>query len=95
MPGATAVWAVDLLTLYVTALAAEKRAWQTQDDAPRPMALAIGEATAVEYPHIHALRESLFSGEGARFDWALDVLLAGMGQCPLPPAQAVTDSGAY
>jgi len=55
MPGATAAWAVDLLTLYVTALAAEKSAWQTQDDALRPMAQAIGAATAEEYPHIHAL----------------------------------------
>ena len=33
---------MDLLTLYVTALAAEKSAWQTQDEALRPMAQAIG-----------------------------------------------------
>ncbi|HEX8959270.1 MAG TPA: TetR/AcrR family transcriptional regulator C-terminal domain-containing protein [Solirubrobacterales bacterium] len=75
--GPTAAWAVDLLTLYVTAIAVEHTAPQASD--------SVGQAERVmravspeEYPRIFELRDSLFSGERMRFGWALDVLLAGL-----------------
>ena len=80
MQGTTAAWAVDLLTLYVTAIAAEQSSSQTHDDSIKQAERAMAEVTPAEYPHIHALRDRLFSGGGERFEWALDVLLTGLAE---------------
>jgi AcrR family transcriptional regulator len=80
MPGARAAWAVDMLTLYVTAIAAEQSSSQTHDDSIRRAEQAMSAVTPTEYPHVHALRAHLFSGGHERFEWALDVLLTGLAE---------------
>jgi AcrR family transcriptional regulator len=86
---ATAAWAVDLLVLYVTAIAAEQSERPSPTESLGPVAQAIARASADEYPHVHAAREELVSGEGeARFAWAIEVLVSGILQHPLPPTRA-------
>ncbi|HWE62831.1 MAG TPA: TetR/AcrR family transcriptional regulator C-terminal domain-containing protein [Chloroflexota bacterium] len=85
MQGSTAAWAVDLLTLYVTAIAAEQSLRQGHEDPVSRAEQAMRDLPPGDYPHIHALRESLFSGAGERFDWALDVLLTGLMEHAPPP----------
>jgi AcrR family transcriptional regulator len=79
----TAAWAVDLLLLYVTASAAEQgqRETNAENDRSNPdgaVARAIREVSAKDYPHIHAAREELVSGDGQREDWAIDSILNGV-----------------
>jgi AcrR family transcriptional regulator len=79
----TAAWAVDLLLLYVTAIAAEQ---SQRDQRPDPMgtiASVIGEVSPTDHPRVHRAREALLSGEGQeRFAWALDVLIEGFLRVP-------------
>jgi AcrR family transcriptional regulator len=85
----TAAWAVDLLMLYVTAIAAEQSERPSPTDALGPVALAVARAPAEDYPHVHAASAELVSGEGEeRFVWAIEVLLLGILQHPRPPANA-------
>jgi AcrR family transcriptional regulator len=79
----TAAWAVDLLLLYVTALAAEQgqrgNDWEHELSNPGGAVVrAILGASANEYPHIHAAREELVSGPGQRMSWAIDSILSGL-----------------
>jgi AcrR family transcriptional regulator len=78
---ATAAWAVDLLTLYVTAVAAEQRHRRGGADALGPIARVLGGVSAQDYPRIFAAREDLLSGPG-RVAWALEALLTGILQTP-------------
>jgi AcrR family transcriptional regulator len=78
---ATAAWAVDLLTLYVTAVAAEQSQRRDDPDALGPIARVLGAVSADEYPRISAASEDLVSGPG-RVEWALEVLLKGILQTP-------------
>ena len=72
MDRATAAWAVDLLMLYVTAIAAEQGEREGVPDALGRVAQAIARAPANEYAHVHAASEELVSGEGEeRFSWAM------------------------
>ena len=81
MQGATAAWAVDLLTLYVTAIAAEQSSSDAHDVSLARLERALAAVTPGEYPHIYALRDQMFSGGGKeRFEWAVDVLLAGLAE---------------
>jgi AcrR family transcriptional regulator len=78
-----AAWTVDLLLLYVTALAAERdqRDSESEDDPSNPEgagARAINGVSAEEYPHIHAAREELLSSPGQRMAWAIDSILSGV-----------------
>jgi AcrR family transcriptional regulator len=91
--GATAAWAVDLLTLYVTAVAAEQSERRGKDDGLGPIARVIGQVSAREHPRIHAAREDLLSGPG-RVEWALEVLLAGILQTPRKRATRAPGSAA-
>lgn len=82
---AKAVWGVDLLTLYVTAVAAEKSNWRESGEGPGRVKDAILSASEVEFPLIFAVKEALLSGDAdARLNWALDVLIDGIvgGQVP-------------
>ncbi|WP_437834408.1 TetR/AcrR family transcriptional regulator [Sorangium sp. So ce1153] len=90
---ATAAWAVDLLLLYVTALAAEQSQRRDQPDPLGPIARVIGAVSPQEHPHTHAARDDLLSGGPERITWALQVLLKGILQTP---RHSVTtdDSGA-
>lgn len=78
---ATAAWAVDLLTLYVTAVAAEHSHRRDDAEALGPVARAIGAVSEKEYPRIFAAREDLMAGPG-RVAWALEALLKGILQTP-------------
>ena len=85
-------WAVDLLTLYIAAIAAEHDVRRTQGFNFEAVAQAISNVPAADYPNVHALREQLLSGGGpARFGWALDVLINGiLHAAKMPPT--TTDS---
>lgn len=89
---AVAAWAVDLLLLYVTAIAFE----QTQRDETDPLAhvaRAIGATSESTHPRIHRVRAALLSGDGkTRFSWALQVMLEGILRVPIAPSK-LTRSG--
>ena len=78
-----AAWGVDLLTLYVTAIAAEQSL--RRESALRRVETALSAVSAKEFPLVFAAKEALLYGEGTlRGEWALDVLLHGIcgGQLP-------------
>jgi AcrR family transcriptional regulator len=82
---AKAVWGVDLLTLYVTAVAAEKSNWRESGEGPGRVKDAILSASGEEFPLVFALKEALLSGDAeVRLDWALDVLIDGIAGGKLP-----------
>lgn len=76
---ANAAWAIDMLTMFVTAVAAE-HAHGPDPGAPHgPVAQAINRAPASEYPRVHAARTEIMSGTGEeRFAWSIDVLIRGL-----------------
>lgn len=78
-----AAWSVDLLLLYVTAIAAERSESGDPSDPSGPLALALARASKETHPHLHAARDSLLTGDGeARFSFAVDVLLDGIAAAP-------------
>jgi AcrR family transcriptional regulator len=82
---AKAVWAVDLLTLYVTAVAAEKSNWRENGQGPGRVKDAIQSASAEEFPLVFASKKALLSGDAeVRLHWALDVLIDGIIGARLP-----------
>ena len=86
MPDREAAWTVDLLLLYATANAAEHSTRESSSqaaDEDSALANAISTADASTYPHITRLSDELFSGSGPdRFQWGIDVLLAGALSTP-------------
>jgi AcrR family transcriptional regulator len=87
MHGATAAWAVDLLTLYVTAIATEQSSSQAHDTSIERLEQVLAAVTPAEYPHIYGLRDQMFSGSGGeRFEWAVDVLLTGLTESHPSPS---------
>lgn len=87
---ATAAWAVDLISLYATAIAAEQSLRKKEHGDPfGPLVRMLGMVSQQEFPRIHAAREELVAGEGLqRFDWAIQVLLKGVLQTPRSPLAA-------
>ena len=80
-----AAWAVDLLLLHTSALAAERDNRRGDDEiALRRAQEALGSVSPEEHPHIYALGAELFSGDQSRYDWALDVLINGVLDTPRP-----------
>ncbi len=86
MPNRDAAWMVDLLLLYATANAAEHstRASSSQAaDEDSTLAAVIATVDASMYPHIAQLGNELLSGKGIdRFQWGIDVFLAGALSTP-------------
>jgi len=81
-----AAWAVDLLTLYVTAIAAEQSLRRESGQVLQRVENALSAVRAEEYPLVFALKEALLYGEGnTRSEWALDVILNGIAGGQLPP----------
>lgn len=79
LDSATAAWAVDLLMLYATAIAAEQSQHDPAESRVSPIVRALQALSVDEYPRIHAARAELVSGEGSeRFEWAIDALIAGV-----------------
>jgi AcrR family transcriptional regulator len=75
----TSAWAVDLLLLYVTAIAAEQSQRDQRADPMGTIASVIGEVSEADYPRVHRVRKALLSGGGReRFTWALEVLIEGV-----------------
>lgn len=75
----TAAWSVDLLLLYVTAIAAEQSHGLEPGSPEGPLSRALANASPADFPRVHAARDELISGEGPeRFAWAIDVLVDGM-----------------
>jgi AcrR family transcriptional regulator len=76
---ANAAWAIDILTMLVTAVAAEHAHGSDPGAPDGPVAQAINRAPANEYPRIHAARNEIMSGTGEeRFAWSIDVLIRGI-----------------
>lgn len=88
-----AAWAVDLLLLYATAIAAENSARKPAHRTAEIAALAARlAADAGRYPQIARVGPELVAGEGLdRFSWGLDVLITGVlgtpRARPLSPAR--------
>jgi AcrR family transcriptional regulator len=76
---ANAAWAIDMLTMFATAVAAEHAHGSDAGAPDGPVAQAINRAPANEYPRIHAARNEIMSGTGEeRFAWSVDVLIHGI-----------------
>lgn len=74
-----AAWGVDLLTLYVTAIAAEQSLRRESGQVLRRVEAALSAVSAEEFPLIFAFKKALLSGEGKnRSAWALDVIIEGI-----------------
>jgi AcrR family transcriptional regulator len=84
----TAAWAIDMLTMFVGAVAAEHALGSNPAMPDGPVAQAINRASAGEYPRVHAARDHIMSGTGEeRFAWFVDILIRGIlshrrTQCP-------------
>ena len=82
---ASAAWGIDILVLYVTAIAAEHSDGLDPGDPEGAVARAVLGAPEHEYPRVHEAREDVLSGTGEeRFAWAIDVLLTGILRVPRP-----------
>jgi hypothetical protein len=74
-----AAWGIDLLTLYVTAIAAEQSVRRGNDQGLGRVRNALATVSEKQFPLVFALKETLLSGEGeARGQWALDVIIDGI-----------------
>jgi AcrR family transcriptional regulator len=76
------VWGVDMLLLYVTAVAAERGNWRAMGQDFGRVKRALASVSAEQYPLVSALFKvgaSSDAGDGeSRFRWALDVIIAGI-----------------
>jgi AcrR family transcriptional regulator len=82
---ARAAWGVDLLILYVTAIAAEQSIRNKNSQSLDEVKLALSAVSSDEFPLIFSLKEALFSGDGiTRSEWALDVIIEGIVGSRLP-----------
>jgi AcrR family transcriptional regulator len=94
MDDATIAWAVDLMGLYVNALAAEESIYrdklargQTEAGFLAEVDRAFAALPAGRYPTFQALRGLLLTGSGeARRAWGVNVLLNGLLATPPPEA---------
>ncbi|MFT3772354.1 MAG: TetR/AcrR family transcriptional regulator C-terminal domain-containing protein [Minicystis sp.] len=95
LPPTEAAWAADVVTLYVTAIAAEKANWREQKFEIGKVARSLDAVSPEEFPRIHAAREGIMGGGGeARFTWALDVLVNGILKTPRPEEREADKQGA-
>jgi AcrR family transcriptional regulator len=80
-----AAWGVDLLTLYVTAIAAEQSLRRESGQVLRRVETALSAVSAEEFPLIFASKKALLCGEGkTRGAWALEVIIEGIVGGPVP-----------
>jgi AcrR family transcriptional regulator len=91
---ARAVWGVDLLLLYVTAIAAEQSNWrETGQDFGRVKS-ALSTVSAEQFPLVFALFQGGMlsdAGDGERrVQWALDVIIDGIQADAASPPAGVT-----
>ncbi len=81
-----AAWTVDLLLLYATAITAEHSTRESSShaaDEDSALAAVIATIDAKRYPHVARLGDELLSGSGPdRFEWSIDMFLAGALRAP-------------
>ena len=86
VPDREAAWAVDLLLMFATATAVEHSLPRPSHKSPAEesaLALEIASLDEAMYPQIARLGIELLSGTGPdRFQWGIDVLLAGIVHTP-------------
>jgi AcrR family transcriptional regulator len=76
-----AAWGADILLLHVMATAAE----HTADDEDHAIEAFQKQLAGGQYPHISAAEDVLFTGsDTVRIEWAIDALLNGIAQTPVP-----------
>ncbi len=76
---ANAAWAINTLTTFATAVAAEHAHGSDPAAPDGPVTQAINRAPANEHPRIHAARNEIMSGTGEeRFAWSIDILVRGI-----------------
>jgi AcrR family transcriptional regulator len=81
-----AAWAVDLVLLYCTAIAAEHGNGVNPGHPEGPLVPALRGAPEEDFPMIHASREELVAGTGEeRVSWCIDVMLNGVLMTARPP----------
>jgi AcrR family transcriptional regulator len=89
-----ATWGVDLLTLYVTAVAAEQSNWRASGEGIGRVKNALLTVSAEEFPLVFASREAWLAGDAdARFEWSIDVIVDGIVGGRLPAARATPARG--
>jgi AcrR family transcriptional regulator len=88
VPARQAAWGVDLLLQHATATAAEQG---TRDGSAvaegeaEQLVQAVREAPADAHPHVHRVRDELFSGTGEeRLRWSFAVLIDGIASTATP-----------
>lgn len=86
-----AAWAVDLLTLYVTAVGFEQAERREQADPLGPITRVIGAVSPGAHPRVAAAHAALLAG-GGRVGWAIDVLLNGIVTTPVPARAPAGDA---
>ena len=80
-----AAWGVDLLTLHVTAVAAEQSLRRESGPVLGRVENALSAVSEKDFPLVFASKKALLSGDGAtRSEWALGVILAGIVSTPPP-----------
>lgn len=76
-----AAWGIDLLTLYVTAIAAEQSIRRESGQGLGRVKNALSTVSEKQFPLVFALKEALVSGGGeTRGEWALDVIIDGIAR---------------
>ena len=79
-----AAWGFDLLTLYATAIAAER---SLRDDDPTVLNQVEDVLRTIkpkDYPNIATMKETLLSGEESRTSWAIEVMIDGLIHSTFP-----------
>ena len=80
-----AAWGLDLLILYVTAIAAEQSVRRESGQGLGRVRNALSTVSEKQFPLVFALQETLLSGGGeTRGEWALDVIIDGIAGGRLP-----------
>jgi AcrR family transcriptional regulator len=96
-----AAWGLDLLTLYVTAIAAEQSVRRASGEGLERVKTVLRTISSEEFPLVLAARQTLLSDSDdaqsgwGRGDWALDVIIDGIvgGRDPSVPSSATTKRG--
>jgi AcrR family transcriptional regulator len=86
-----AAWGVDLLILYVTAIAAEQSQRREGEESMERVKKALSTASKDQFPRLFALKDALLAGNGAsRNDWALNVIIDGIAGGSQPVTTVAT-----
>jgi AcrR family transcriptional regulator len=92
IPRGASAWGVDILLLFATSIALEhgtRRQVMDDGEDEQTLAEAIRKVAPETYPTIAALGEALVSGTPQeRFEWHVQVMVAGMARTPVPKSQA-------